>query len=111
MSRFAFACTFLFAFSASAEKGAVAVLDRSVSYGLQGGPVFHEIRSFARGDSPQMINYVYGLGGRDIYPRDIEGIFHALAEIKQSGGPGDVYRSQLFMGIAQMMIRTRPSES
>ena len=72
--------------------GTVAVLDRSVSYGLQGGPVFHEIRSFAGGDSLQMINYVYGLGGRDIYTRDIEDIFAELVRIKKSGDSGDLYR-------------------
>ena len=32
--------------------GAVAVLDRSISYGLPGGPLFHEVRSFAHGAAP-----------------------------------------------------------
>jgi len=72
--------------------GTVAVMDRSVSYGLRGGPLFNEIRSFARRDSLQMINYVYGLGGRDIHTRDIEDIFAELLRIKQSGDPGDLYR-------------------
>jgi len=72
--------------------GTVAVMDRSVSYGLRGGPVFNEIRSFAGGDSLQMINYVYGLGGRDIHTHDIEDIFAELLRIKQSGDPGSLYR-------------------
>jgi len=72
--------------------GAVAVMDRSVSYGLRGGPVFSEIRSFAPSDAPPMIGYIYGLGGRDIYTRDLEAIFEELARIKQSGDPGEVYR-------------------
>jgi len=71
---------------------AVAVLDRSVSYGLEGGPVFHELRSYARGSSLQMINYVYGLGGRDVYTRDIEDVFRELVRIKESGDPGEIYR-------------------
>lgn len=77
--------------------GTVAVMDRSMSYGLRGGPLFNEIRSFAGGSADgngalQMINYVYGLGGRDIYTRDIEQIFTDLAGISQSGQPGEVYR-------------------
>jgi pyruvate ferredoxin oxidoreductase alpha subunit len=78
--------------------GTVAVMDRSVSYGLRGGPVFNEIRSFAGNGSVQMINYVYGLGGRDIYTRDIEGIFQELVRIKESGDPGDLYR---YMGLRE----------
>ena len=72
--------------------GTVAVMDRSVSYGLRGGPLFNEIRSFAGKDSLQMINYVYGLGGRDIHAHDIEDVFTELVRIKESGDPGDLYR-------------------
>lgn len=71
---------------------AVAVLDRSVSYGLEGGPVFHELRSYAQGSPLKMINYVYGLGGRDVYTRDIEDVFRELVRIKESGDSGDLYR-------------------
>jgi len=71
--------------------GTVAVMDRSVSYGQQGGPVFHEIRSYTS-DGPQMISYVYGLGGRDVFTRDLEGVFEELVRIKQSGDCGEVFR-------------------
>ncbi len=72
--------------------GTVAVMDRSISCGLKGGPLFNEIRSFANGGCPQLINYVYGLGGRDINATQIEGIFDELVKIKESGDPGDLYR-------------------
>jgi pyruvate ferredoxin oxidoreductase alpha subunit len=72
--------------------GTVAVMDRAISYGLKGGPLFNEIRSFSSGGCPQLINYVYGLGGRDINATAIEGIFDELAAIKQSGDPGELYR-------------------
>ncbi len=72
--------------------GTVAVMDRAISYGLKGGPLFNEIRSFSSGGCPQLINCVYGLGGRDINATAIEGIFDELAAIKQSGDPGDLYR-------------------
>jgi pyruvate ferredoxin oxidoreductase alpha subunit len=59
---------------------AVAVLDRALSYGLQGGPIFHEVRSFAYGTlTAPLVSYIYGLGGRDIGVAQIEGIFHDLA--------------------------------
>jgi pyruvate ferredoxin oxidoreductase alpha subunit len=79
--------------------GTVAVMDRSLSFGLRGGPLFNEIRSFAyarsaagNGSAPQLVNYVYGLGGRDINATEIEGIFAELVRIKDSGDAGDLYR-------------------
>ncbi len=72
--------------------GAVAVMDRAISFGLQGGPLFNEVRSFANGRCPNLINYVYGLGGRDINATEIESIFHELEKIKDSGQPGELYR-------------------
>ena len=72
--------------------GAVAVMDRSISYGLAGGPLFNEIRSFVNGRCPLLINYVYGLGGRDVSAGEIEGVFAELAAIRDSGEPGEIYR-------------------
>ena len=71
--------------------GAVAVLDRSISYGLPGGPLFHEVRSFAQG-AVRLVSYVYGLGGRDITPSDLQGVFGELAAARQSGEADGVYR-------------------
>jgi pyruvate ferredoxin oxidoreductase alpha subunit len=71
--------------------GAVAVLDRSISYGLPGGPLFHEIRSFT-GRGERMVSYVYGLGGRDITPSELEGVFGQLSEVARSGPSGNVFR-------------------
>lgn len=71
--------------------GAVAVLDRSISYGLPGGPLFHEVRSFARGAAP-LVSYVYGLGGRDITPAELEVTFAELVEVKRAGGSDGVFR-------------------
>ncbi len=46
----------------------VAVLDRSISPGSQGGPVFQEVCSalYSFDCSPVIVNYIYGLGGREI---------------------------------------------
>jgi pyruvate ferredoxin oxidoreductase alpha subunit len=72
--------------------GTVAVLDRSISYGLDGGPVFHEVRSFVNGDCPRLVSYVYGLGGREIDVSDLERVFVRLARIRQTGKAGEIYQ-------------------
>lgn len=71
--------------------GTVAVLDRSVSYGLKGGPLFAEVRSFL-GNGCQMINYVYGLGGRDITTADCGKVFDDLAAVKRCGNVGKMFQ-------------------
>lgn len=66
--------------------GAVAVLDRSVSFGAQGGPLFLEIRSalFDEKKRPPVLNYIYGLGGRDIGIEEIETVYKNLERIADS---------------------------
>lgn len=59
----------------------LAVMDRCDSLNAQGGPVFTEIRS-ALYDSPtrpKMINYIYGLGGRNIDLAQIRSVYEDLA--------------------------------
>ncbi len=66
---------------------AVAILDRSASFGGFGGPLFTEIRSAMMefGKIPENINIIFGLGGRDINQQDIAGIYDQLDEIVKSG--------------------------
>jgi pyruvate ferredoxin oxidoreductase alpha subunit len=63
---------------------AAAVLDRSDSWSAQGGQVFTEIRSalFDLKTRPTLINYIYGLGGREITLDHIRSVFDALPKIK-----------------------------
>jgi pyruvate ferredoxin oxidoreductase alpha subunit len=46
----------------------VGVLDRSLSFGAQGGPIFSDVRNafYDESTKPYLINYIYGLGGRDM---------------------------------------------
>jgi pyruvate ferredoxin oxidoreductase alpha subunit len=48
------------------------VMDRAVSIGGPGGPVGSEIRSalYAEPDRPDITNYIFGLGGRDVTVED-----------------------------------------
>jgi len=61
---------------------AIGVMDRAISYGLDGGPLFHEIRSAAYRtlDAP-FVSYIYGLGGRDILVEEIVDVYRGLAEV------------------------------
>ena len=61
----------------------VAILDRSDTFSNRGGPVFNEIRSafYEKDNKPLIINYIYGLGGRDISVEDIEKVYTDLEKI------------------------------
>ena len=58
----------------------VGVLDRADSFGAQGGPLFLEVRSalYDCDPRPQVLPFIYGLGGRDIFPDTIERAFSDL---------------------------------
>jgi pyruvate ferredoxin oxidoreductase alpha subunit len=62
---------------------AVAVMDKSMSFGGFGGAVFHEVRHalYDLEKKPFVVNYIYGLGGRDTSPMQIHGIYRDLQEI------------------------------
>jgi pyruvate ferredoxin oxidoreductase alpha subunit len=68
---------------------AVAVLDRSIAYGADGGPVHIEVRSalFGRPNPPEVVSYIYGLGGK---PCDIEHIQVAYDDLKKIAATGKV---------------------
>ncbi len=74
---------------AEALKGvkAVAVMDRGCSFGGRGGPVFHEVRSafYDLDERPRVVNYIYGLGGRDTPPLLIRKVYDDLNEIVKTG--------------------------
>ena len=73
---------------------AVAVMDKCEGFSACGGPLFAETRSalYDVEARPLMVNYVYGLGGRDVTIDTYEEIFAGLEEIKESGSTGEVYR-------------------
>jgi pyruvate ferredoxin oxidoreductase alpha subunit len=58
----------------------VGVMDRADSFGAQGGPLFLEIRAalYDNDPRPQVLPFIYGLGGRDIFPDNIEQAFAVL---------------------------------
>jgi len=73
---------------------AVAVMDRSMSFGGSGGAVFHEVRHALYDGSarPYVVNHIYGLGGRDTSPAQIRVIFEDLQKMMQTKRVGDLVR-------------------
>jgi pyruvate ferredoxin oxidoreductase alpha subunit len=62
---------------------AIAVMDKSMSFGGNGGPAFHETRNvlYDSGSNPFIVNYIYGLGGRDTSPAQLRTIYEDLQQI------------------------------
>jgi pyruvate ferredoxin oxidoreductase alpha subunit len=73
---------------------AVAIMDKAESFSNSGGPLFNEARNslYDLPNRPYAINYIYGLGGRDITVEDFYDIYQDLFVIYDSNDPGDVYR-------------------
>jgi pyruvate ferredoxin oxidoreductase alpha subunit len=62
---------------------AIAVLDRSESFGAEGGPLFLEVRS-ALYDAEKrvpVVNYVYGLGGSDVKLDQMRQVYSDLSDV------------------------------
>ena len=74
---------------------AFAAMDKDDSFNAHCGPIFAETAAalYANGVSgPKGINYIYGLGGRDVRVESIRKVFAALEEIAESGNVGETYR-------------------
>lgn len=66
----------------------VGVMDRSIAFGATCGPVCLDVKATLQGtklSNLPIVDYIYGLGGRDVTPKDIEKIFGELERIKISG--------------------------
>lgn len=65
----------------------VGVMDRSDSFGAMGGPVFLETCAalYVKQQRVPVKNFVYGLGGRDTTPDQIDQAFRNLVQIGETG--------------------------
>jgi pyruvate ferredoxin oxidoreductase alpha subunit len=75
----------------------VGVMDRADSFGAQGGPLWLEIRAalYDNDPKPQVLPFIYGLGGRDIFPDNIEQAFAVLEDAARSKTPASTERRYL----------------
>ena len=73
---------------------AVAVLDKSDSLNAAGGALFQDVTSgmYVNKCNVPVINYIYGIGGRDTKSDDIESVYKDLSEIATTGNIGNPYR-------------------
>ena len=73
--------------SALKNAKAIAVMDKSISFGGFGGAVYHEVRHalYELETHPPIVNYIYGLGGRDTNPNVFRTIFDDLTSIAKTG--------------------------
>ena len=87
---------------AEALKGvkAVAIMDRAESYTNQGGPLGADVMAalFRARSEALAVNYIYGLGGRDVRVEDMEAVYETLKQIIEDGDAGETYR---YMGIRE----------
>jgi len=81
-------------------KKAVAVMDRSDSFNAVSGPVFAEVRSAMYGmeNAPAIVDYIYGIGGRDVTMDHIKSVYDDLAKIVKTG---QVERTLTYLGIRE----------
>ena len=74
---------------------AFAAMDKDDSFNAHCGPIYAETCAalYAAGiHEPKGINYIYGLGGRDVRVESIQHVFAELEKIVQTGDTGETYR-------------------
>jgi pyruvate ferredoxin oxidoreductase alpha subunit len=66
---------------------AIAVMDKSMTFGGFGGPVFTAVHHvlYDVKDRPAIVDYIFGLGGRDTSPRELRKIYEELERILRTG--------------------------
>ena len=73
---------------------AVAVLDKSDSLNAIGGALFEDVVSsmYVAKQNVPVVNYIYGIGGRDTTEKEINLVYTDLAEIAKDGKVENPYR-------------------
>ncbi len=79
---------------------ALAVLDKACSFGAPSNALCSDIIAalYQAGKKLQVFNIVYGLGGRDMTPTDLEGIFKETLEVAKTG---TVKEPTKFLGVRE----------
>lgn len=79
---------------------AVAIMDRTESYNDNCGPLGSEVTTalYRAMNDCFAVNYVYGLGGRDVRVEDMEGVYADLEKIVADGKLDNPYR---YMGVRE----------
>ena len=80
--------------NALAHVKAMAIMDRAESLSSQGGPLGSEVMAalYRARSQALAVNYIYGLGGRDMRVEHAEEVFEQLRQIADAGEVTDAYR-------------------
>lgn len=73
---------------------AVAVFDRCEGYSANGGPLAAELEAamFRHKNTCEVVNYVYGLSGRDLTVTQVADVFDELVQAAEHGQKDRTYR-------------------
>ena len=73
---------------------AIAVLDKADSVNGVGGALYTDVAAamYTNSKFVPMVNYIYGIGGRDTTSGEIEEVYSDLAEIAKAGKADNPYR-------------------
>jgi pyruvate ferredoxin oxidoreductase alpha subunit len=76
----------------------VAVFDKAVSFGARYGALCSDVITALHTveNGPKVFNVIFGLGGRDIQPSDIEFVFNQALETAETG---EVKEETVFLGV------------
>jgi len=79
---------------------AVAVFDKAISFGARYGALCSDVISALHTveESPKTFNVIFGLGGRDIQPSDVELVFNEALETAKTGV---VKQETMFLGVRE----------
>lgn len=72
----------------------VACMDRTESFNTMTGPLGADVRTalYNGGYTPRVVNYVYGIGGRDVTVESLTEVYDAMIDIDKTGNVGETYR-------------------
>ena len=72
----------------------LAIMDRTEDFNTNCGPLGAEIKSalYNKNLHPAVINYCYGLGGRDVTVESLTSVFNDLIQVEKTGDTGETYR-------------------
>ena len=75
-------------------------MDRAEGYTNHGGPLGADVMAalYRARANAFAVNYVYGLGGRDVRVEDVESIYADLKQVIEDGDAGETYR---YLGIRE----------
>jgi len=87
---------------ALADVKVVGVMDRADSFGAPGGPLYMEVLTslYQEGQRAKAVNFIYGLGGRDVFPQNIEDVYRRLDAIAK--GEQDAPRERIYVNAKGM---------